>query len=170
MPKPTIRSATPADAGEIARLCWAYRDVLIARSTGLPPMVDAYYAADSFDAMIAGLPRVHARPGGYILLAILDGSVVGCAMYYPLSTPGDTEIKRVYVEPGARGTGAGRALMQGALEGARTDGYTRAVLDTIAPLREAIALYERLGFQPCAPFYDPDPVFAPHLRFFEYPL
>ncbi|MFL4471333.1 GNAT family N-acetyltransferase [Tateyamaria armeniaca] len=166
----TIRRATASDNDEIARLCWAYRALLVERSKGLPPVVDAYYATDSYGAMIADLPRIHARPKGDILLAMLEGNVVGCAMYYPLKTPGDTEIKRVFVDPVARGTGAGRALMEAAIQGAHTDGYTRAVLDTIAPLREAITLYERLGFRPCAPFYDPDPDFAPHLRFFEHPL
>ncbi|MEM6372902.1 MAG: GNAT family N-acetyltransferase [Pseudomonadota bacterium] len=166
----TIRPGVPADIKDIARLCWAYRALLVARSTDMPPIVDRYYAADTYEAMIADLPRIHARPKGDILLAELDGAVVGCAMYYPLATPGETEIKRVYVDPAARGTGAGRALMQAAMEGARRDGYDRAVLDTIAPLTEAIALYHRLGFQPCAPFYEPDPEFAPFLRFFDHPL
>jgi len=166
----TIRAATPDDAPDIARLCWAYRDLLKVRSRGLPPLVDTYYSADSYDALIDDLPRIHARPRGDMVLAVLGGTVVGCAMYYPLATPGVTEIKRVYVDPVVRGTGAGRALMLAAMRRARDDGYRRAVLDTIAPLTEAIALYERLGFVPCAPFYDPDPEFAPHLRFFEYHL
>jgi len=166
----TIRAATPDDAPDIARLCRAYRDLLKVRSRGLPPLVDTYYSADTYGALIDDLPRIHARPGGDILLAVLDGAVVGCAMYYPLDTPGLTEIKRVYVDPVARRTGAGRALMRAAMDGARDDGYRRAVLDTIAPLTEAIALYGRLGFVPCAPFYEPDPEFMPHLRFFEYHL
>lgn len=166
----SIRPATPADAQDIARLCWAYRDVLVERSEGLPPMVETYYAADSYAAMIADLPRIHARPKGDILLATLDNAVVGCAMYYPLVEPGVAEIKRVYVDPAARGTGAGRALMVKGMARARADGYTRMVLDTISPLTEAIALYERLGFTPCDPFYEPDPVFLPWLRFFDHPL
>ncbi|WP_299282026.1 GNAT family N-acetyltransferase [uncultured Tateyamaria sp.] len=166
----SIRSATFADAPTIARLCWAYRDLLAERARDIPGIVDTYYGADSYAALIDDLPRIHARPKGDILLAEADGTVVGCAMYYPLAAHGVTEIKRVFVDPAARGTGAGRALLQAALEGARGDGYTRAVLDTIAPLTEAIALYDRMGFAPCAPFYEPDPDFAPHLRFFDHPL
>ncbi|WP_299653256.1 GNAT family N-acetyltransferase [uncultured Tateyamaria sp.] len=166
----TIRPATPADMDDVARLCWAYRDLLVERSDGLPPVVDAYYAKDSYAALIADLPRIHARPKGDILVATLNDTVVGCAMYYPLAEPGTTEIKRVYVDTAARGTGAGRALMQDAMQRARADGYTRMVLDTIIRLPEAIALYERLGFEPCAPYYDPDPAFAPFLRFFDHPL
>ena len=91
-------------------------------------------------------------------------------MYYPLSVPGTTEIKRGVVDPAARGTGAGRMLVTEAMTRARDDGYTRMVLDTIAPLTEAIALYKRLGFAPCAPFYDPEPYFVPYFSFFDYPL
>ena len=104
------------------------------------------------------------------MLAVFDGDVVGCAMYYPLAMPGVTEIKRVFVDANARGTGAGRAMIEDCMKRARADGYTRMVLDTAINLPEAIALYGRLGFQPCPPFYDPDPVFEPYLRFFEHPL
>ena len=165
-----IRRATPDDADDLARLCWAYRDLLLSRSADLPPMVETYYAKDTYAALIADLPRIHARPKGDILIATLDGAAVGCAMYYPLKEAGTTEIKRVFVDPAARGTGAGSALMQTAMERARRDGYTRMVLDTIAPLTEAIALYNQLGFQPCAPFYEPEPDFVPYLRFFDHPL
>lgn len=165
-----IDSAGPKDMPDLEKLCWAYRDLLVERSAGLPPMVDTYYGVESYTALIADLPRIHARPRGDILVARLNGRTVGCAMYYPLAQNGVTEIKRVYVDDSARGTGAGRALMETAMNRARDDGYNRMVLDTIAPLTEAIALYTRLGFAPCAPFYEPDPAFVPHLRFFDHPL
>lgn len=165
-----VRPATLSDMGDIARLCWAYRDLLIDRSKGLPPVVDTYYAKDSYADLIADLPRIHARPNGDILIAVNAGSVIGCAMYYPLAEAGTTEIKRVFVNPAGRGAGAGRALMQNAIQHARVDGYKRMVLDTIIRLPEAIALYEKLGFQPCAPYYEPDPEFLPYLRFFDHPL
>lgn len=166
----TIRRATDADQPDLARLCWAYRDVLVERSAGLPPLVDVYYGVESYGKLIDDLPRIHARPTGDILVAIMDDAVVGCAMYYPLAEAGTTEIKRVFVDPVARGTGAGRMLVSDAMTRARADGYRRMVLDTIAPLTEAIALYTRLGFEPCAPFYEPEPDFVPYLRFFDHPL
>ena len=165
-----VRPATPADMDDVARLCWAYRDVLVERSEGLPPVVEAYYAKDAYATLMADLPRIHARPKGDILIAVQDDAVVGCAMYYPLAEPGTTEVKRLYVDPVARGTGAGRTLLQDAMKRAKADGYTRMVLDTISPLTEAIALYDRMGFKPCAPYYDPDPDFVEYLRFFDHPL
>ena len=165
-----IRPATPDDHADIARLCWAYRDLLVAREGDMPSIVEAYYAKDSYAKLINDLPRIHARPKGDIVLAVLDDDVVGCAMYYPLSMPGVTEIKRVFVDAQARGTGAGRALIEDCMTRARSDGYTRMVLDTAINLPEAIALYHRLGFAPCPPFYDPDAAFEPYLRFFDHSL
>ncbi|GGX46319.1 hypothetical protein GCM10007385_12330 [Tateyamaria omphalii] len=165
-----IHSAQLSEMEDVSSLCWAYRDLLIERATDLPDMVEAYYAKDSYAALIADLPRIHARPTGDILVAVLNDQIVGCAMYYPLAEPGTTEIKRVYVDPSARGTGAGRALIQDTMARAKADGYTRLVLDTMSGLTEAIALYDRLGFQPCAPYYDAKPAFLPYLRFFDHPL
>ena len=35
----------------------------------------------------------------------------------------------------------------------REDGCTRMVLDTVEPLREATALYRKLGFEEVEPYY-----------------
>ncbi|MEL7097779.1 MAG: GNAT family N-acetyltransferase [Pseudomonadota bacterium] len=163
-----IRPATPADMEAIASLCWGYRDVLVERMADVPEMVETYYAKDDYAALITDLPRIHARPRGDILLADAGGPV-GCAMYYPIE-PDVTEIKRVYVAPEGRGQGAARALVTEAMARAREDGYRRMVLDTVSALTEAIALYESMGFAPCAPFYDPDPKFVRALRFYDIAL
>lgn len=167
-----IRPATTTDMDAVARLCWAYRDLLSTReaAAGLPAMAAAFYPTDRYQQLIDDLPRIHARPHGDILVADADGMLVGCAMYYPLGPPGVTELKRVYVAPAARGTGTGRRLIEEVIDRARTDGYTRMVLDTIAPLAEAIALYGRIGFAPCAPYYEISAEFRPHLRYFDYSL
>ncbi|WP_223421155.1 GNAT family N-acetyltransferase [Tateyamaria pelophila] len=164
-----IRAATAADMEDIARLCWAYRALLVDRSPHLPTFIGTYYAAETYDAMIRDLPRIHARPKGDIVVATLGDTVVGCAMYYPIDAT-TTEIKRVFVSPQARGSGAGQALISNAMARAHADGYKRMVLDSIAPLTEAIALYERMGFAPCAPFYDPDPDLLHALRFYDITL
>jgi len=161
-----IRPYTPEDQTELARLCWAYRDLLAERTQSVPDILDTYYAKDDYTRLIADLPRIHARPKGNILLAEQNGAIVGCGMYYPLETPGICEIKRVFVDGNARGLGAARALMAQAMAEARADGYSRMVLDTMINLTEAIALYEKLGFTPGAPFYDLDPRFAHVIRFF----
>ncbi|MEM6309441.1 MAG: GNAT family N-acetyltransferase [Pseudomonadota bacterium] len=156
----------PEEASDIARLCWAYRDLLIERTTMVPEIVDAYYAKDSYAALIDDLPRIHARPVGEIFIATLDGEAVGCAMHYPLNSEGLCEIKRVFVDPKGRGHGVGRALMHTCMTAAKADGHNRMVLDTMINLKEAIALYQDLGFTPADPFYELDPQFADYIRFF----
>ncbi len=164
-----IRRATDAELVDVARLCWDYRAFLMTRTDHVPGILEKYYAEEEYTHLIADLPRIHARPKGDILVVDLDGAVVGCAMYYELS-PGTCEIKRIYLDDCARGTGAAAALIKDAMRRAAKDGHTRMVLDTIHTLHEAIRLYERLGFQPCAPFYDPDPAYIETLRFMDHPL
>lgn len=161
-----VRSYTPEDQAELHRLCWAYRDLLADRTANVPDILETYYAKDAYARLLEDLPRIHARPSGDILLAEHKGAVVGCGMYYPLSAPGLCEIKRVFIDPAARGLGAGRAIMQAGMDGARADGFKRMVLDTIVNLTEAIRLYETLGFEAAEPFYDVDPRFAGTVRFF----
>ena len=159
----------PRDMDALAGLCWAYRDLLITRTTHVPDMVERYYSREAYTALIADLPRIHARPLGEILVAELDGAVVGCAMYYRHPT-GPCEVKRIFVNAAARGHGAGEKLLRAAMSGAKADGHQVMVLDTVHTLTEAIALYKRVGFKPAQPFYDPDPAYADTLRFFAIQL
>lgn len=57
------------------------------------------------------------------------------------------EIKRMWVDPAWRGTGLGRRTLAHLEEQVRALGHERVVLDTNATLTEAIALYERAGYQ-----------------------
>jgi ribosomal protein S18 acetylase RimI-like enzyme len=52
----------------------------------------------------------------------------------------------MYLAPEARGGGHGRALAAEAVVAARSLGYRRLLLDTVASLTAAIAIYEGLGF------------------------
>jgi putative acetyltransferase len=107
------------------------------------------------DAELADLPGQYAPPAGAILLARDNaGLSLGCVALRPLSGAGACEIKRLYVRPEARGHDLGRRLAKGILSFAEEAGYSRVVLDTLAPMRSAQALYASLGFQRTAPYYD----------------
>jgi putative acetyltransferase len=100
---------------------------------------------------LAGLPGAYAPPRGRLLLALDGGSAVGCVALRPVD--GQTaELKRLYVRPRARGTGAGRRLTESAVAAARAAGYERIVLDTVPGMEAAQALYRSLGFADTAPY------------------
>ncbi len=70
------------------------------------------------------------------------------------------EIKRLYVRPTFRGAGFGRRLLDHLTSHARSHGVTLLRLETGIYQREAIALYERMGFVRIPPFgpYFVDPL------------
>jgi putative acetyltransferase len=62
------------------------------------------------------------------------------------------EIKRMYVQPGFRGRGIGRAILLALEAQARTNGATLLVLETGVDQPAALALYERHQFVRRAPY------------------
>ena len=162
----TIRSPeSEADHAAVRDLCRDYLALLDARWPDYPQFPAGYYSAEEFEDLLARLPELHRAPEGAIFVADLEGAVVGCGMTHRIAD-GVCEIKRVFVSDAARGHGAGRRICEAAMERARADGYGRMVLDTTTRLTEAIALYEKLGFEPIAPFYEPPEDFAENLLFY----
>lgn len=113
--------------------------------------VDAPGCFVGFERELARLPGEYGPPGGRLLLARSDGEAAGCAGVRRLD-PRTAEIKRLYVRPRYRGTGAGRRLAESAIGAARAGGCHRVVLDTLPSMREAMSLYRTLGFREAAPY------------------
>jgi ribosomal protein S18 acetylase RimI-like enzyme len=104
-----------------------------------------------FEAELASLPGKYVPPQGRVLLAWDGGRAVGCVALRPIH--GETcEMKRLYVQPGARAQQLGRRLAQRICREAREAGYRRICLDTLPTMSAAIRLYSTLGFQPIAPY------------------
>jgi GNAT superfamily N-acetyltransferase len=84
------------------------------------------------------------RPVGHACLRILDGPMAG-----------ELEIKRMYVDPDARGSGVADALLAAVEQRAKDEGVPRIVIHTGDRQHAALRFYERHG-------YTPIDVFAPY--------
>ena len=90
---------------------------------------------------------------GEILVALKDDDVLGMVAYYK-HDENTCEMKRLYVKPEARGRHLGDILLSNIIEHAKDNGYEIMLLDTIEPLKHAIALYKKHGFKECEPYYN----------------
>jgi DNA-binding MarR family transcriptional regulator/ribosomal protein S18 acetylase RimI-like enzyme len=105
-------------------------------------------------------------PHGVLLVARLREQPIGCgALKFHPGEP--TELKRMWVDPSARGLGLGRRLLRELERHAATAGSTTIRLETNASLTEAIALYRSTGYDEVPAFND-EPYaqhwFEKHLR------
>ena len=132
---------SPAQIGQVRELLLEY-----ANSLGFS------LCFQSFDHELAALPGDYAAPGGRLLLAEYENRPAGCVALHKLSSR-ICEMKRLYLRPEFRGKGIGRILCERTLKEARAIGYRRLRLDTVEPvMKDAVALYRRLGFQEIAPY------------------
>ena len=119
-----------------------------------------------FDVEIENLPSHYGPPSGAFFVAEEDGRVLGCVGLRRVSD-GIGEMKRLYVIAGARRRGIGRALAEAVITEAAGMKYEKLVLDTLASMNEANALYRSLGFTEIASYrYNP----LPGAKFFELRL
>jgi GNAT superfamily N-acetyltransferase len=79
----------------------------------------------------------------------LSGADDGVGGLHPTATG---ELKRVFVAPGFRRRGLSTLIMAELERSAREAGLTRLVLETGTAQPEAIALYEKLGYERIAPY------------------
>jgi ribosomal protein S18 acetylase RimI-like enzyme len=106
----------------------------------------------SFDEELKNLPGAYAAPSGRLLLARYEQQAAGCVALRKLEA-NICEMKRLYVRPAYRGKGLGRILVERVIAEARTIGYERMRLDTVASsMKEAVELYRRKGFKEIAPY------------------
>jgi ribosomal protein S18 acetylase RimI-like enzyme len=97
--------------------------------------------------------RKYTPSQGELLVAVECGKVIGMVAYHRHSAI-RCEMKRLYVRPDARGLHLGETLVREIIAHARSAGYSEMVLDTIKPLKAAIGLYKKAGFEECEPFYN----------------
>jgi putative acetyltransferase len=97
--------------------------------------------------------------GAAFVVARLEGRPVGCGALRPMAD-GAGEVKRLYVEPEARGRGVARQVLSALEALARGYGYRILRLETGLLQPESIRLYEAAGYTriPCYGRYADNPL------------
>lgn len=132
-----------ASAPGPARLLAASRALMDAE---FPSESNHSLAADAYDA-----------PDMHFLIARRGADVIGCAALALRATY--AEVKSLFVDPDARGSGAAPALMRALEDIARGENLALIRLETGDTLIAARRLYTSHGYRECAPFgnYGHDP-------------
>jgi ribosomal protein S18 acetylase RimI-like enzyme len=107
----------------------------------------------NFSGELAGLPGSYVPPGGRLALALVEGQPAGCAALRRLDDE-RCEFKRLYVRPQYRGMRLGRELLAWIIAEAKAAGYRELVCDTMPAMADALAMYERAGFERTDPYSD----------------
>jgi len=105
----------------------------------------------NFSAELAGLPGGYAPPSGRLAMAWIGGQPAGCVALRRVDER-RAEAKRLFVRPAFRGHGLGRTLLEWVIAEARAAGYEEIVGDSMPLMREAIALYDQMGFERTGPY------------------
>jgi GNAT superfamily N-acetyltransferase len=92
-------------------------------------------------------------PTGIFLVARVEGWSAGCGGLRRFDEE-TAEIKRMYVEPGARCRGIGRRILEELEAAAKRFGYRKIRLETGTRQPEAIRLYESAGYERIPPYGD----------------
>jgi putative acetyltransferase len=98
---------------------------------------------------IASLSALNVR----FFTARLAGRAVGCGALV-IGETGRAELKRMFVDPTARGHGIGQAVLNTIEAAARSEGVRRIQLETGVHNVEALRLYRRSGYANCGAFGD----------------
>jgi putative acetyltransferase len=101
-----------------------------------------------------------AAPNIHLFVARMGGSAVGCGAIRVDARGGYAEVKRLFVDPAARGQNLGRQILARLEEEALTLGLSRLRLETGVAQSEALGLYRSAGYREIGPFaeYGPDPL------------
>ncbi|MBF9223186.1 bifunctional helix-turn-helix transcriptional regulator/GNAT family N-acetyltransferase [Hymenobacter ruricola] len=121
--------------------------------------ISTYFTLEAADLKALDHPEEYIlAPGGGILLAEVNGQVVGTCALIKMAD-GGYELAKMAVAPAAQGQQIGYLLGQAAIQRARDLGSRRVYLESNSKLAPALALYRKLGFQDLA-----QPLASPYAR------
>jgi putative acetyltransferase len=98
------------------------------------------------DSDLEDIEKHYFERGGYFEVLEISGELTGSWGLYPLENK-TAELRKMYLSSEYRGKGLGGKIMNRVFEKCRGLGFNVLVLETASPLKEAIALYGKLGFK-----------------------
>lgn len=104
-----------------------------------------YLQIQHYEEELEHLEAKYGLPHGRLYLVYCDGALAGSIGLRRLDER-HCELKRLYVRPLFRGRHIADFLMRTILNDAKDIGYQAMLLDTLPFLKEAIAMYKKLGF------------------------
>ena len=134
----TVRRASLSDVDKLAPLFDAYRQFY-----GQPPDL----------ALARAFLRDRLEQDQSVIFFAIhaDGSAIGFTQLYPSFSSTSAQrifiLNDLFVDPAARRSGAGRALLQAAAEFGRREGAARLTLSTALTNASAQSLYESTGWR-----------------------
>jgi ribosomal protein S18 acetylase RimI-like enzyme len=131
----SIRHATGADAGDVARLLHDFNTEFSDPSPGVAALSE--HAARLMESGEITVLLAGEGPDGIALLRFRSSVWTGAP---------EAHLQELYVVPALRGRGIGRALLEATIATAREAGATGIDLNTGETDTVARALYESLGF------------------------
>ncbi len=123
--------------------------------------ITRYFTLENCDRVVLNDPEdMILRRGGHIFMVYVSGQAVGCVALIPMGD-GVFELSKMAVSPHLRGLGIGRRLLEHAVGQAKAIGAKSLFLASNAKLKNAVHLYESVGFRHMPPESRPS---SPYVR------
>ena len=108
--------------------------------------ISRYFVLEPKDRETLGDPEnTILHKGGRIFMVWAGGKAVGCVALIPMED-GVYELSKMAVSPAMRGQGIGRRLLEYAIGQAKAMGASSLFLGSNSVLKNAVHLYESVGF------------------------
>jgi putative acetyltransferase len=100
------------------------------------------------DAEVDSIYEAYNQPRTAYFVCEVDGRVVGGGGVAPLQDSKEDicELRKMYFLPEGRGLGLGRKMLDKCIEKATELGFDVCYLETFSTMHDAMALYEKRGF------------------------
>lgn len=104
------------------------------------------------DGDLSDIERSYFSGNGFfgVVVDVNTNEVVGTIGLFAEETV-TGELRKMYIKKDCRHVGLGRFMLNTILDIAREKGFKKIYLETISPLKIAIALYKSVGFQAVQP-------------------